>query len=195
MDASLYAIKPAFQRRLEPVVAALDRRGVTPDAVTWLGLGLSASSGIAVQAGRVVPALLLAVPVLLGARMAANAVDGCLARRRGSTERGAVLNEVCDAAGDAAAYLPFTALVPGLSWLVAAVVVAGLCAEVAAIAGSAVRRRNAGPLGKADRALAFSVLAVAAWAAASPAVIATCLAVMLGLALLTVRNRMCAEEG
>ena len=33
--------------------------------------------------------------------MAANAVDGQLARRAGPTSHGAVLNEVCDVAGDA----------------------------------------------------------------------------------------------
>jgi len=131
-----------------------------------------------------------AVPVVLLARMAANAVDGQLARRRGPTPRGAVLNEVCDGAGDAIAYVPFAALIGGSAgWLVVAVVIAGLVAEVAAVAGE-TKRRNDGPLGKSDRALGFSLLAVAVAAGVSVTVFSGALAVMLALAALTTRNRM-----
>jgi CDP-diacylglycerol--glycerol-3-phosphate 3-phosphatidyltransferase len=195
MAMTLYSIKPAFQRSLEPLIAQLQRRRVGADTITWLGLGLSAATGAAVLAAQVMPATLLAVPPLLLARMAANAVDGQLARRTLPTDTGAVLNEVCDVAGDALAYLPFAVLVGGDSaWAVVGIVVGGLVAEVAAIAGSSPDRRNQGPLGKADRAFAFSFLAVAIFIGASPVVIAGGLALMLGLGLRTVRNRMRIAE-
>lgn len=191
MAATLYRVKPAFQRLLEPVVGALERRGVAPDTVTWAGLGCAAASGTAVAMGVRAPAVLAIVPLLLGLRMAANAVDGQLARRTTTSTRGALLNEVGDVAGDAIAYLPF-AVVFGVhgAWLVVAVVVMALIGEVAAIAGPADVRRNDGPLGKADRALGFSIIAVLLAVATPSAVVEGGLALMLGLAVVTLRNRM-----
>lgn len=191
MAATLYSVKPAFQRMLEPVVGALERRRVRPDTVTWAGLGCAAAAGAAVLAAVRVPVLLAMVPLLLGLRMAANAIDGQLARRTATSVRGALLNEVCDVAGDAVSYLPFSLLLAGeAAWLVVGVVVTALIAEVAAIAGPAEVRRNAGPLGKADRALAFSIIAALLVTGAPAGAVVGGLALVLGLAVLTVRNRM-----
>ncbi|HSF86700.1 MAG TPA: CDP-alcohol phosphatidyltransferase family protein [Acidimicrobiia bacterium] len=191
MVATLYRAKPAFQRTLEPVVAALDRGGVSPDAVTWFGLAVAGGAGAVVAAASLWSWLMWVIPALLLVRMSANAVDGQLARRTATSEHGAVLNEVTDVAGDAAAYLPFAALAGSWAgWLVVGVVAIGMMAEVAAIAGDCPVRRNAGPLGKADRALGFSLLAIA-HAASAPAVLVTGgLALMVALGLATVRNRL-----
>lgn len=190
MTATLYRIKPRFQRLLEPIVVGLARRRVGADSVTWAGLGLSGICGALALAGAATPGLLLAVPVVLLARMAANAVDGQLARRNGPTRRGAVLNEVCDVAGDSIAYLPFAAVVAGGSkWLVVAVVVAGLVVEMAAVSGPGARR-NAGPLGKSDRALAFSLVAVAVGVGVEGLPLMLGLGVTLVLAIVTIANRM-----
>lgn len=191
MAATLYSVKPAFQRMLEPTVEALALKGVRPDTVTWAGLGWAAATGVAVVAGVRTPAALALVPLLLGLRMAANAIDGQLARRTATSARGALLNEVCDVAGDAMAYLPFAAALSGAAtWMVVVVVVLGLIGEVAAIAGPADVRRNAGPLGKADRALAFSIVALLLAARAPAILVGSGLALMVGLAALTLRNRM-----
>ena len=190
MAATLYRIKPRFQRALEPTVVALEQRRVSADSVTWVGLALAAAGGALALGGVVWRPALLAIPFVFLARMAANAVDGQLARRMGPTSRGAVLNEVCDVAGDAVAYIPFAFLIDGpASWLVVAVVAAGLVAEMAAVAGEGPRR-NAGPLGKSDRALAFAVLAVALASGVPTTVVGGALGVMVGMALLTIRNRM-----
>ncbi len=191
MVATLYRFKPGFQRKLEPVVAALDRRGVSPDVVTWFGLAVAGGAGAVVAAASLWSWLMWVIPALLLVRMAANAVDGQLARRTATSEHGAVLNEVTDVVGDAVAYLPFAALTGGWAgWMVVGVVAIAMIAEVAAIAGDCPVRRNAGPLGKADRALGFSLLAMAL-AASAPAVLVTGgLAVMVGLGLATVRNRL-----
>ena len=191
MAATLYNVKPRFQRMLEPIVDALERRGVSPDAVTWFGFAASVVSGaLAVGAAQFRPAF-LAVPGVLLVRMAANAVDGQLARRVGPTARGEVLNEVLDVAGDAAAYLPFALLVEGgAARMVGVVVVFGLVAEMAAVAGGGPRR-NHGPLGKSDRALAFSLLAVLIGSGlASPQLVLGAFGVLVALALATIRNRM-----
>lgn len=191
MSTTLYAVKPAFQRRLEPVVEVLVDRGVGADSVTWFGLGVSAMVGVLVATAATAPPLLMAVPVLLLVRMAANAVDGQLARRTTTTQRGTVLNEVCDVAGDALAYMPFALLMSGeLAWLVVGIVVVGLVAEVAAIAGTKPVRRNAGPMGKSDRALSFSILALLIAVGAAATLITAALSLVLVLGLATVRNRM-----
>lgn len=190
MNATLYRIKPRFQRTLEPVVDGLHRRGTRADIVTWFGFGLSAGCGALALAGTQSRLFLLGVPLLLLFRMAANAIDGQLARRSGPTARGAVLNEVLDVAGDAVAYLPFAILLGSrAAWLVVAVVVSGLVAEVAAVVGPAVRR-NDGPLGKSDRALGFSLVAVGAGAGLDGSWIWVGLAAMFATALVTIRNRM-----
>lgn len=199
MATTLYAAKPAFQRKLEPLVEVFVDRGISADAVTWFGLGVSALVGAIVAAAGTAPRLLLAVPVLLLVRMAANAVDGQLARRTRTTQRGAVLNEVCDVAGDALAYLPFAPLMSGgFAWLVVGIVVTGLVAEVAAIAtanaASTSVRRNAGPMGKSDRALAFSILALLIAIGASPTFVTAALSLVLVLGLATIRNRMLQIE-
>lgn len=190
MAATLYRIKPRFQRALEPMVVALERRRVSADSVTWFGMALAAMGGALALGGIVWRPALLAIPLVLLARMAANAVDGQLARRMGPTARGALLNEVCDVAGDAVAYLPFALLIDGpASWLVVSVVAAGLVAEMAAVAGEGPRR-NSGPLGKSDRALGFAVLAVALAIGVSTTVVGAVLGLALAMGLLTIRNRM-----
>jgi CDP-diacylglycerol--glycerol-3-phosphate 3-phosphatidyltransferase len=96
--------------------------------------------------------------------MALNAVDGMLAREHGQKSHlGAFLNELGDVAADAALYLPL-ATVPGApAALVVAVVVLGVIVETAGVCALQVgaSRRYDGPLGKSDRAVLFSVAALA----------------------------------
>lgn len=188
--ATLYRIKPRFQATLRPLVDRSARAGVRPNHLTLAAVAVGAGAGAAVAMGSGVPLLLWAVPVLYLARMALNAADGLLAREHGMTSRrGAILNEVGDVVSDAVAYLPFAWLVPDLSGLVAAVVVIGLIAEVTAlVAADGSGRRNDGPLGKSDRALAFGFVAVLA-AIGADAAIPPALALMGVLGVVTIRNR------
>jgi CDP-diacylglycerol--glycerol-3-phosphate 3-phosphatidyltransferase len=93
--------------------------------------------------------------------MAANAVDGMLAREHGQkTALGAFLNELTDVASDAALYLPFARVAPfDPFWVGAVVVLAGL-SEFAGALGPTVgaSRRYDGPVGKSDRAFVFGAL-------------------------------------
>ena len=105
--ASVYDLKPAFQRLLRPLVGALAKAGVTANQVTVAALLLSVATGAALLAWPDRRWVLLAVPAVLFVRMALNAVDGMLAREHDQKSRlGAVLNELGDVLSDSALYLP-----------------------------------------------------------------------------------------
>jgi CDP-diacylglycerol--glycerol-3-phosphate 3-phosphatidyltransferase len=103
-----------------------------------------------------------------------------------------VLNEMCDQVSDAALYLPF-ALAPAASApLAVGVVVLALLAEFAGVLSLAVgvARRFDGPMGKSDRAFAYSVIALMLWSGAAPAWINGALGLLLLLSLWTIFNRL-----
>jgi CDP-diacylglycerol--glycerol-3-phosphate 3-phosphatidyltransferase len=189
---SLYDVKPGFQRLLRPFVGRLARAGVTPNQVTLMAVALSVA-GSAVLCLGAAPWSFLVIPIVSLVRMALNAIDGMLAREHDmQTKLGALLNELGDVVSDAALYLPF-ALVPGFSGpLVVVLVLLGVLGEmtgVVAVQIGAVRRYD-GPLGKSDRALFFSLLAVGmATGWLPPAWIEPVLWAAVALAALTVWNR------
>lgn len=190
---SVYALKPAFQRTLRPLVGAVARAGATANLVTLAAVALSAAGGAAIALAPAARWPLLALPAVLLARMALNAIDGMLAREHGQASRlGAVLNELGDVVADSLLYLPL-ALVPGVhaGWLVAAVV-ASLWTEMAGVVALQVGspRRYDGPFGKSDRAVAFGLLALLLGLGARPGWwLDAVLAVLVLLALVTVVQR------
>lgn len=188
--ATLYRMKPRFQAALRPVVVRVARAGVRPNHLTLAAIAVSAAAGAVVVGAVEAAGLLLLVPILYLVRMALNAMDGLLAREHGMTSRsGAILNEIGDVVSDSLAYLPFAVLLPGHLWLVVVIVVLGLIGEVAAlVGGNESGRRNDGPLGKSDRALAFGVVAVLA-ATGADAAIVPALVVMALFGIVTIRNR------
>jgi CDP-diacylglycerol--glycerol-3-phosphate 3-phosphatidyltransferase len=191
--ATIYDLKPQFQRLLRPVAGGLAKRGLTANDVTLGALLLSAAHGawLALTPSSRWPLLLL--PVTLFLRMAFNAIDGMMAKEHGqASAKGAVPNELSDAIADAALYLPF-AFITGLDApLVVLVVVAGIVAEMAGALGPAIgaSRSYAGPLGKSDRAFAFGLLAVLIGLGLAPGLWSTLyLSALLLLSALTVLNR------
>lgn len=155
---SVYDLKPAFQRLLEPLVARIVAGGVGPDPLTWAALVVSAGIGAATWAGG---RWLWIVPVLLLVRMGCNAADGMVARRTERvTRHGAVLNESGDVVADWLCYVPWVAHVS--AWPVLAFAAMATLTEFVGVAGAAAGgpRSYAGPLGKSDRAAAIGVLAV-----------------------------------
>jgi CDP-diacylglycerol---glycerol-3-phosphate 3-phosphatidyltransferase len=191
---SLYELKPRFQDVLRPYANAMARAGVSPDFVTLAALALSALSGllIAIFADAQTPLLILALA--LPVRMALNAIDGMLAREhKRETPGGRLLNEICDVASDLFMYLPLM-LVPEFSpFLVVLAVIMAVLSEVAGLAATSIgaARRHDGPMGKADRALAFGFLALLAATGVLPAlVINLVLALIVGLGFLTIINRV-----
>lgn len=161
--ASVYDLKPKFQNLLRPLCAGLARAGVTANQVTVAAALLSIGEGTAIFVTHGAPAVLLALPVVLFVRMALNAIDGMLAREFNQKSRlGAVLNELGDVVSDTALYLPFAAI-PGIDlfWVFAFVLLA-VIAEMTGVVAIQIgaSRRYDGPMGKSDRALWMSILAV-----------------------------------
>src|SRR6185436_7448833 len=191
--ASIYDLKPAFQRLLRPLVAGLVRASVTPNQVTVGALLLSAAVGAVVAWTRARWSLLLLPPALF-ARMALNALDGMMAREHGmKTRLGSLLNELGDVISDALLYLPL-ALVP--DWPAAAVVCAVVLAGASELAGVAAvqagaSRRYDGPMGKSDRAAVFGVLGLAlGLGAPAGRWLAVVLWLVVALLALTIANRV-----
>jgi CDP-diacylglycerol---glycerol-3-phosphate 3-phosphatidyltransferase len=175
-----------------PLVLRLQRAGVTPNQVTvFTLLVMFGFSGVLMcfPQLRGVWALL---PLVLLLRMALNAIDGLLAIVANQKTRvGTLLNELCDQLADAALYLPFayvTGIIPEL--VVLTVVLSGVCEFIGVLAQSiGSPRGHAGPMGKSDRALAFSILALLV-AGAQPALYGNgILALTLALLIWTLGNR------
>lgn len=159
--ASIYDLKPRFVALLRPIAARLAAGGVTANAVTLAAMLGSVLVGIILGLWPDYPQLWLILPVFLFLRMAANAIDGILAREFAMKSRlGAILNEVGDVVSDTALCLPI-ALLPGANgfWVVMAVVTA-IISEIVGIMGQVIggSRRYDGPMGKSDRALAAGLL-------------------------------------
>jgi CDP-diacylglycerol---glycerol-3-phosphate 3-phosphatidyltransferase len=191
---TLYALKPAFQSTLRPLVDMLAANGATANQVTLAAAFLSVATGAVIAAFPTVGWVFLLLPAVLFVRMALNAIDGMLAREHGQASRlGMYLNELCDVVSDLALILPFALVAPFPAWGVAAFAIAAILAEFAGVLGIAAgsSRNYAGPFGKSDRALALGVIAVAvATGFALPLISPWIFPAMAALSLVTAVNRV-----
>lgn len=160
---SVYALKPKFQAILRPIANRLAAIGVTANQVTVATCAISVALGLDLSYGTRQWWIL---PVWLFLRMAANAIDGMLAREHNQATRlGALLNELTDVLADAALLLPFAYLPNWSPAIVGLVVVLSGLTEMTSLAGQTLTgvRRNDGPMGKSDRALFQGI--IGAWLA------------------------------
>ena len=168
MATGIYAIKPWWQRRLAGIETLLVRRNVHPDYVTLAGVSCAGLMGGALAASAVWHWLSLAVVPLAIARLAANALDGLVARRLGVARAwGEVFNEFGDRLADCAVLVGL-ALVPSvyspLTWgALVLTLLSSYLGTVSKAAGGV--RQYGGILGKADRML---------WLAAFAPIVAVC---------------------
>ena len=176
----LYALKPWYSRRLTAITRVAVSRDASPDLFTAAGVLAAAFGALAIWRGWWVLAL-----VLLAARLAGANLDGVVARARAvSSQRGFILNELGDRAGDLlmfaglAALAARTAAPDSRAWLVAGVAATALAATLPTFAslcaaGCGATRANGGPLGKTERcALAVVMTALPALLAGGCALIA-----------------------
>ncbi|MDF3155902.1 CDP-alcohol phosphatidyltransferase family protein [Mesorhizobium sp. XAP10] len=191
---TLYALKPAFQGRLRPLVNRLAAIGVTANSITILAAAMSIVAGAAIAIRHEWRWLLLLIPVVMFVRMALNAVDGMLAREHGQASTlGMYLNELCDVVSDLALILPFAVFPEFGAWGVVAFAISAVLTEFAGVLGIAAKigRNYAGPFGKSDRALALGVVAVLCAPGLWPVSIAPFVfPAMATLSLLTAINRI-----
>ncbi len=160
---STYQLKSRFQSLLRPLAAHLFRAGVTANQITVGACLMSVVLGIAAITYPEHDYMFLLISFWCLLRMAANALDGMLAREFGQASRlGAVLNETGDVISDIALYLPFAFVAGSQPWLVVVVVLLAACSEFTGWLGTVMRneRGNHGPMGKSDRALVFGILAL-----------------------------------
>jgi CDP-diacylglycerol--glycerol-3-phosphate 3-phosphatidyltransferase len=143
----------------------LYRAGVTANQITLGACLISLAIGVLALCYPEHNYLFLLISLWCLLRMAANALDGMLAREFGQASRlGAVLNEFGDVISDIALYLPFAFLAGSRPGLVVAIVVLALLSEFAGLLGAALgnERGYDGPMGKSDRALVFGVIGLLA---------------------------------
>jgi CDP-diacylglycerol---glycerol-3-phosphate 3-phosphatidyltransferase len=158
--SSTYQLKSRFQSLLRPLAATLYRAGVTANQVTVGACLISVVLGAAAFYHPERHYLFLLISFWCLLRMAANALDGMLAREFHQASRlGAVLNELGDVVSDIVLYVPFALISGTQAWLVVAVVLLAVVSEFAGLLGAAMgnERSYAGPMGKSDRAVVFGI--------------------------------------
>ena len=191
--SSTYQLKSRFQSLLRPLATTLYRAGVTANQVTVSACLISVALGAAALSYPERKYLFLLISFWCLLRMAANALDGMLAREFGQASRlGAVLNELSDVISDIALYLPFALIAGSQPWLVVAVVLLAVVSEFTGLLGAAMGndRSYAGPMGKSDRALVFSITGLLLGCGIYMApFINTVWAITAALLLLTIFNR------
>lgn len=191
---TLYALKPAFQARLRPLVARMARAGVTANQVTVAAAALSVATGTLIALFPDRTNIFWLLPAVLFVRMAMNAVDGMLAREHGQASRlGVYLNELGDLVSDLALALPFVLVAPFQPWAVVAFAVMALLSECAGILGTAAgaTRNYAGPLGKSDRAFVLGALgALIGSGVTLPAFASWLFPLLAALSAVTIVNRI-----
>lgn len=190
---SIYQLKPRFQQALRGLVDWAWHKGITPNQLTVTALALSVLTGLTVYWRHEHLAIYLIVPVVLFVRMALNAMDGMLARTyQMQTPLGALLNELGDVLADVALYLPFGVLPFVSQPLLVLIVIGALCTELTGCVATQIgaTRRYDGPMGKSDRALLFSLYAIAIQFGQPNAIVFNLGAtVVLLLLIMTVLNR------
>jgi CDP-diacylglycerol--glycerol-3-phosphate 3-phosphatidyltransferase len=182
MSVGIYEVKPWFVRKLRRVEDALVARNVSPNALTWAAVGVSVLAGAALAIGGLThrEEWWWAIPPLVVARRALNAMDGSVARRTGrASSAGAVLNELGDRAADTMMMAP-AGFVARPALAVGAVAAAYVTSLTGVLGVAAVGARlQGGPMGKADRAAVIGIAALIGAAAGSAAPISAALWIVI----------------
>lgn len=169
----IYSIKPWWQRRLATLENMLVRWRVHPDVVILAGLVCAVLLGLALALSAKWSLLTLVVAPLAIGRLAANALDGLVARRTGLARPwGEVFNEFSDRLSDTAVFVGLACNSSVLAPLAGGVLVLTLLSSYLGTLAKAVggKRQFGGFLAKADRMIylaLFSLLVLflgsAAW--------------------------------
>lgn len=188
----LYALKPWYARRLEPVVAQFEQHGTTANQVSIAGVLFAGAAGAVAACVPPGPATALLVAGLLATRLACANMDGTLARRRSPDPVGGLNNELGDRAAD---LLTLGCFVPHLGWPACAVLLAATLPSWAALATSAqgAERLNLGPVGKTERCVLVVLAAGTGWFAGVGFAIVIGSVVTVAVRLAAGRRRLRAE--
>lgn len=192
-----YSLKTQFQNLLRPLAYRLNDWGITPNQTTVFTCLFSLFYAVAVVLLKK-PVLYYAFPVFFVVRMALNAIDGIMAKEKNKTSKlGVMLNEIGDVLSDAFLASVFF-FVAGVNvnylWLF---IYLSLFVECAGLWAYLVKHERFyhGPLGKSDRGILLTLMAInAGWLLQSPETaklyINEILLVSLPLFALTIFNRV-----
>ncbi|MFB9237939.1 hypothetical protein ACFFWC_20665 [Plantactinospora siamensis] len=190
----LYALKPWYTARLDPVLRQLVLRRVPPAVLTAGGVGAAGAAGAALALMRPGLPTALLVGALLAGRLACANLDGAVARRTGrTTRRGAVANELGDRLADLLALAGAAALAPPA--LVLGAALAACAPSWVSLAGAAAGapRLQGGPVGKTERCALLVAVAATGWATPLLVVLGAGSLVTAGLRLVRLRAALGGE--
>lgn len=150
----IYAIKPLFQKKLEPIKQLCLRLQISPTTLNVLGVLTSLVVALCIAFSARWTWLLLMIPVGAFVRTALNALDGLVARELAvSSAMGEVLNEFLDRVSDALIFSSFIFITSLTPWLAVSTVSLVLLVSYVGILSKSAGgpRMYAGMMGKADR--------------------------------------------
>ena len=166
---TLDRLRPAFDRVLEPLVAGVDRLGLSPDGVSALAFLLAVAAGGCLALGPTAPVWYVAGAVLVGLNGTLDVIDGELARRQGvDSDAGDLLDHVLDRYADVAVVAGLAAGIEAYALGFAAVTGVLLTSYMGTqVEAVGLDREYGGLLGRADRLVLVAVVAVATAALAA----------------------------
>jgi CDP-diacylglycerol--glycerol-3-phosphate 3-phosphatidyltransferase len=160
---SVYQIKPAFQKLLQPLLNFLFKIGITANQITAFSILFSAGLGFMFLQHKTFNVILLLLPLGLLIRMALNALDGMMAKQFNMQSKlGEVLNEMGDITSDLFIILPFIILPQINEWIIILFAILTILNEFSGILAKSIsgERRYDGPMGKSDRALFIGLFCI-----------------------------------
>ncbi len=162
----VYAIKPKFQKLINPLSVLLIKNRIHPDTINLLGLSTSIVMSILLFYSTHIPALYLVLPIGAFLRTIFNALDGMVARGLSvSSPMGEVKNEFIDRLSDIFIILSMGLSNHGNISLVFVALALILLGSYLGILGKACggKRVYVGILGKADRMILIGMAGVFAF--------------------------------
>lgn len=191
---TIYDLKPKFQNLLRPIVKTLFLLKITPNQITIFTCLCSIAFSYLLFSNITNLYILNSVPLFFFVRMGLNAIDGILAKEFKLTSKlGALLNEITDVISDIFLYLAFM-LHPLINQnLLLAFTIIAILTEFTGVAAvqTGSSRRFDGPMGKSDRAVFISIIALLlANSKFSENFFEWVLIIAITLSILTVLNRM-----
>jgi len=163
---SIYAIKPQFQKCLEPIANICVKHHISADALNIAGVLFAILSGVSLFGAKCNNLFYLAIPLFLFARIASNALDGMVARKSGiSSRRGSYFNELFDRISDVVLFTLIIlsghgSVIVGTLALAVTVLVSFSGTLTLAAGG---RRIYSGIMGKPDRMFVIGTVSVLAF--------------------------------
>ncbi len=158
-----YSLKTQFQNILRPTAYKISDLGISPNQITVSACFLSLIYAVILVGLKDVYWVYFMFPLVFLIRMGMNAMDGIIANEKNKkSQLGAVLNELCDVVSDAILIAVFLFTTNANSNLIWMFIYLSLFVECAGMWSYYIsgQRSYLGPLGKSDRGIVLSAMAI-----------------------------------